>query len=77
MTPPSASTILACLALLIMGIVTVALIFFAVPPGNSQLVTFSLGAIAGALTVGGANKVADKITNSTSGMATIQADGEK
>lgn len=59
-TPP---TILAGMALLIMGVLSGALIFHAVPQPNQQLVTFALGAISGALTVGGAQKVADRVQN--------------
>jgi hypothetical protein len=59
---PNAQTMLAAVALLIMGLLSGALIFHAVPQGNMQLVTFALGAISGALTVGGGAKLADKIT---------------
>ena len=54
----------AVLALLIMGALSAALIFRAVPQSNTELITFALGAIAGALTIGGGQKLADKITGS-------------
>jgi outer membrane lipoprotein SlyB len=65
MSTPNAQTVLAGMALVIMGLVCGALIFHAVPEPNQQLVTFALGAISGALTVGGASKVADKMTTNT------------
>ncbi len=54
-------TILAGLALALVGILTGCLIFHAVPQGNQQLVTFALGGLIGALTAGGASKLAEKI----------------
>jgi hypothetical protein len=66
----SAQTALAGVALLLMGAIAGALIFHAVPQDNQQLITFALGAISGALTVGGATKVADKMTTAGQG-ATI------
>ena len=73
---PNASTILAGLALVSMSALATCLIFHAVPQPNQQLVTFALGAISGALTVGGANKVADKITNSSGPNAVVTQDSE-
>lgn len=64
---PSAPTALATLALLIMGGLSAALVFHAVPQSNMQLVTFALGAISGALTVGGGSKVAEKVGQTQSG----------
>lgn len=56
--PWTPQDVLAGLALLLMGALSGALVFKAVPPDNMQLVTFALGAISGALTVGGVNKAA-------------------
>jgi hypothetical protein len=56
MTPPAAQTLLASLAMVLIGALAAALVFHAVPRGNEQLVTFALGALSGALTVGGAGK---------------------
>jgi hypothetical protein len=70
----NAQEILAGGALLIMGAISGALIIHAVPQGNMQLITFALGAISGALTVGGSSKLADKLTTSTGAGAMIQAD---
>jgi H+/gluconate symporter-like permease len=72
--PINYQAILAGTALIIMGVLSFALIFHAVPTDNQQLITFALGAIAGALTSGGASKVADKLTTSTGENATIQSD---
>lgn len=63
MTRIDLQTALACLALIIMGCLSAALIFYPVPTNNMQLVTFALGAISGALTVGGGAKVADHLTS--------------
>lgn len=59
------ASVLACLALIIMGAICGALILHEVPANNQQLVTFALGAIAGALTVGGGQKVAGILTHPT------------
>lgn len=48
---------LAAIALLLMGLLAALLIFFKVPDTNQQLVTFALGAISGAMTVGGVSKL--------------------
>jgi hypothetical protein len=58
---PQAQTILAALAMLIIGVLAGVLTFHAVPAGNKELVTFALGALSGALTVGGGAKLAEKI----------------
>lgn len=58
---PQAQSVLAGVALLLVGILTGCLIFHAVPQGNQQLVTFALGGLIGALTAGGASKLAEKI----------------
>ena len=62
---PQAQTALAAMALVIVGVLTGCLIFHAVPQGNQNLVTFALGALAGALTVGAGSKIADKIGSAT------------
>ncbi len=58
---PQAQSVLAGVALVLVGVLTGCLIFHAVPQGNQQLVTFALGGLIGALTAGGASKIADKI----------------
>jgi outer membrane lipoprotein SlyB len=68
------NTVLAGVALVIMGLLSGALVFHAVPQGNQQLVTFALGAISGALTVSGASKAADKITTNTADTLTVNKD---
>jgi hypothetical protein len=57
---PQAQTVLALLALLMTGVLAGLLVFHAVPAENKELVTFALGALSGALTVGGASKLADR-----------------
>ena len=58
---PQAQTVLAAMALVIIGALAVCLVFHPVPQPNQQLVTFALGALSGALTVGGVAKAADRI----------------
>jgi len=58
---PAAETISTWFALTIIGGLAFAFVFFPVPLSNKELITFALGAIAGALTMGG-RKVADKVT---------------
>ncbi len=58
---PQSQSLLAGLALVLVGVLTGCLIFHAVPQGNQQLVTFALGGLIGALTAGGASKLAEKI----------------
>jgi len=53
--------ILAGLALVMLGLLAGCLVFVAVPQGNQQLVTFALGALAGATTLGGAGHLAGAI----------------
>ena len=60
MIPPT-RTVLAVLAMLIIGVLAGLLVFHAVPAENKELVTFALGALSGALTVGGGPKLAEKI----------------
>lgn len=73
---PTAQEVLSILAMIIMGGLSALLAFHAVPQQNTELVTFALGAISGALTVGGGSKVADKVTNSTGAGAIIQPEAE-
>ena len=58
---PQAQTLLTLLAMLIIGALAVLLVFQAVPAENKELVTFALGALSGALTVGGGSKLAERI----------------
>ena len=53
-----AQTLLAGVALVMLGLLAGCMVFVAVPQGNQQLVTFALGALAGAATVGGAGHLA-------------------
>jgi hypothetical protein len=57
---PQAQTVLALLAMAIIGVLAGLLVFHAVPTENKELVTFALGALSGALTVGGASKLAER-----------------
>ena len=56
MIPPTAQTALAALALVLVGVLALALVFHAAPAANKDLLTFALGALSGALTVGGAGR---------------------
>ena len=47
---PNAQTILAGVALLILGVIALLLIYLPIPPQNDRLLTFILGTIAGAIT---------------------------
>ena len=58
---PQAQALLAGLALLMLGLLAGCLVFVAVPEGNQQLVTFALGALAGATTIGGAGRIAGSL----------------
>jgi len=69
----NAQTVLAGIALILMGILAGALIFYPVPQDNQQLVTFALGAISGALTVGGSAKVAERLTTAGAGSTVNEA----
>ncbi len=53
--------VLAGVALILLGLLTGCLVFVAVPEGNRQLVTFALGALAGATTLGGASHLAGSL----------------
>jgi len=65
MSDISAEAVLAFVALVLIGVLGMMLVFHTVPQENQQLVTFVLGALSGALTVGGAKKVADKVSTQT------------
>jgi len=56
---PSAETINTWYAQTIIGTLAMAFVFFPVPLENKELVTFALGAIAGALTMG--NRRTDRV----------------
>jgi len=49
--------LLAGVALVMLGLITACLVFVAAPEGNRQLITFALGALAGATTLGGAGRI--------------------
>jgi len=53
--------VLTVFAMLIIGALAGLLVFHAVPAENKELVTFALGALSGALTVGGGPKLAERI----------------
>ena len=61
---PSSQAFLAGAALLIMGALGGAMMLVPIPAANATSLTFVLGALAGAITVGPASKAADKITSS-------------
>lgn len=61
---PSSETVTQWLALGVVAIIAFLLIFFEVPISNKELITFALGGIVGALSVGGNRKTADKVTTS-------------
>ncbi len=71
---PSSQTALAVIALLIMGALALVMAFAVVPKENHDYMLILLGALAGALTVQGGGKIADKLTTSTGPDATIQSD---
>ena len=56
---PSTQTVLGVLAMIALGALGGLLVYQAVPPANVQLLTFILGAIAGAVTGGAAARAAD------------------
>jgi outer membrane lipoprotein SlyB len=56
---PSTQTVLGVLAMIALGALGGLLVYQAVPPANVQLLTFILGAIAGAVTGGAAVRAAD------------------
>jgi hypothetical protein len=53
--------ILPVMALGILGILAVLLVFFTVPRENQQIVTFIAGAISGAITVAGGQRLASRL----------------
>lgn len=71
----SSQAVLSALALIILGVLAMALVYVAVPPANRDLLYVIVGGLTTAITVTGASKLADKITNSKGPNATIQADG--
>lgn len=77
MTTPSSQAFLAGAALLIMGVLGGVMMFVPIPSGNATSVTFILGALAGALTVSGGSKIADKLTTSSGVGAVIQPEAGK
>lgn len=70
---PNANTVLSGIALFLIGLLSILLVFFEPPGVSKELLLILIGALAGALTVGG-GKVAEKITNSTGDNATVQPD---
>jgi xanthosine utilization system XapX-like protein len=74
MNMPNSQTILAAGALLILGALAGAMMLLPIPAPNATSLTFILGALAGALTVSGGSKIADKLTQSSGPGATIQPD---
>lgn len=56
---PDSSTFLAGMALVVLGMLALLMVFFTVPSPNEKYLIFILGALSGALTVGGGKKVAD------------------
>ena len=56
---PSTQAVLGVLAMIALGALGGFLVFHAVPPANGQLLTFILGAIAGAVTGGASVRAAD------------------
>jgi outer membrane lipoprotein SlyB len=63
----STQTALSVLAMIALGVLGGLLVYQAVPPANVQLLTFILGAIAGAVTGGAAVKAADAAKGSSDG----------
>lgn len=74
MTIPSSQAFLAGAALLIMGVLGGIMMYEPIPAVNATSVTFILGALAGALTVGPGVKLADKLTQSSGPNAVVQPD---
>lgn len=65
MAPPPSQSVLAGIAMLILGGLSFLMVFFAVPAANHDFLVFILGALSGALTVGGAAKIASSGPNTT------------
>lgn len=72
MTGPSSQAVLAGMAMVILGTLSCIMAWHEVPQANHDYLVFILGALSGALTVGGASKIADRISNNTGGDTTIQ-----
>ena len=72
MAGPSAQTALAGIALVILGVLGGCMVFTTIPAQNSTLLGMIVGALAGALTVGGGQKIAEHLTSSTGPNATIE-----
>jgi hypothetical protein len=68
--------ILSGMALVVIGVLAFLLVFFEVPQPNKDLIIYALGALSGALTVGGV-KLADKVVTSRSQEAVIQPEAER
>lgn len=71
---PTASEVLSALALLTIALLSILLVFHSPEPTSKELLLILIGALAGALTVGGGRKIADKITNSSGPDATVMPD---
>ena len=71
MNGPSSQTALAGVALIVLGGLGAGLEFMPIPASNSTLLAAIIGALAGALTVAGGSKIADKLTTSNGPDATI------
>jgi outer membrane lipoprotein SlyB len=67
MTLPSSQTALAGLALIMLSVLGGLLVFHAVPTTNQTMLATIVGALAGALTVAGGQKLADKLSTTTTG----------
>lgn len=65
MSTPPAQTILASIAMIILGTLAVMMVWHAVPAANHDFLVFILGALSGALTVGGASRIAATGPNTT------------
>ncbi len=77
MSAPSGQTVLAAVALVLLGALALVMVFWPVPNSNHDYMLILLGALAGALTVQGGSKIADKLTTSSGDNATIQPDAPK
>ncbi|HEY2178083.1 MAG TPA: hypothetical protein VGH15_05825 [Caulobacteraceae bacterium] len=72
MNTPTAQTVLSGAAMVILGLLAGAMMFVPIPAVNAGPLNFILGALAGAVTVTGAAKLA--VTNSTGPIAAVQPD---
>ena len=71
----SSQTVLAAIALVGLIVLSFMFAFHAVPAANHDFMTHALGALSGALTVGGASKVAGRISGAA--VRPGAADGER